>query len=35
MLLDPLTSSMLTIDEIRKMTDEMFKAGAKFLKGYK
>ena len=35
LLVDPLTSSMLTIDEIRKMTDEMFKAGAKFLKGYK
>jgi alpha-galactosidase len=35
MLLDPLTSSLLTIDEIRQMTDEMFAAGAEYLKGYK
>jgi alpha-galactosidase len=35
LLVDPLTSSMLTIDEIRQMVDEMFKAGAEYLKGYK
>jgi len=33
-LLDPLTSAMLTIDETRKMVDEMFKAETKFLKGF-
>jgi alpha-galactosidase len=35
MLLDPLSASLLTIDEIRQMTDEMFVAGAKYLQGYK
>ncbi len=35
LLLDPLTSSMLTIDEIRQMVDEMFAAGKNYLKGYK
>jgi alpha-galactosidase len=35
MLLDPLSASMLTIDEIRQMTDEMFTAGAQYLQGYK
>jgi alpha-galactosidase len=35
-LLDPLTSAILTIDEIRKMVDEMFHAEqAQYLKGYK
>ncbi len=34
-LLDPLTGAVLTIDETRRMVDEMFKAGAKYLKGYK
>jgi len=34
-LLDPLTSALLTIDETRSMVDEMFKAEAKHLKGYK
>jgi len=34
-LLDPLTSALLTIDETRSMVDEMFKAEAKYLKGYK
>ena len=34
-LLDPLTGAVLTIDETRSMVDEMFKAGAKYLKGYK
>ena len=34
-LLDPLTSSILTIDETRQMVDEMFKVGAKYLKGFK
>ena len=33
-LLDPLASALLTIDEIRNMVDEMFKAEAKYLKGY-
>jgi alpha-galactosidase len=33
-LLDPLTSAMLTIDETRKMVDEMFKSEKKFLKGF-
>ena len=34
-LLDPLTGAVLTIDETRRVVDEMFKAGAKYLKGYK
>jgi alpha-galactosidase len=34
-LLDPLTSAILTIDETRQMVDEMFTAEAKYLKGYK
>ncbi len=34
-LLDPLTSAMLTIDETRWMVDEMFQAGAEYLKGFK
>jgi alpha-galactosidase len=34
-LMDPLTSAVLTIDEIRSMVDEMFKAEARFLKGFK
>jgi len=34
-LLDPLTSAMLTIDEIRSMVDEMFEAEAEYLKGFK
>lgn len=35
-LLDPLTSAILTIDEIRNMVDEMFNAEQKqYLKGYK
>jgi len=34
-LLDPLTSALLTIDETRAMVDEMFKAEAQHLKGYK
>jgi alpha-galactosidase len=33
-LLDPLTSAMLTIDEIRQMVDEMFQADKKYMKGY-
>lgn len=33
-LLDPLTSAMLTIDETRKMVDEMFKAETTFLKRF-
>ncbi len=33
-LLDPLTSAVLTIDETRRMVDEMFKAEAKYLKGF-
>ena len=34
-LLDPLTSAALTIDEARQMVDEMFNAGAKYFKGFK
>jgi len=34
-LLDPLTSTVLTIDETRRMVDEMFKAEAKYLQGFK
>ncbi len=34
-LLDPLTSAILTIDETRKMVDEMFKVEAEYLKGFK
>ena len=34
-LLDPLTSAMLTVDEIGSMVDEMFKAEAKYLEGFK
>jgi alpha-galactosidase len=33
-LMDPLTSAVLTIDETRNMVEEMFKAEAKYLKGY-
>ena len=34
-LLDPLTAASLTIDETRQMVDELFRASAKYLKGYK
>jgi len=34
-LLDPLTSAMLTLDETRSMVDEMFKAEARYLKDFK
>ena len=34
-LLDPLTSAVLTIDETRNMVDEMFQANAEFTKEYK
>ncbi|MEM2501085.1 MAG: alpha-galactosidase, partial [Candidatus Bathyarchaeia archaeon] len=34
-LLDPLTSAILTIDEIERMVDEMFRAEAKYLPGFK
>jgi alpha-galactosidase len=34
-LVDPLTSALLTIDETRSMVDEMFKAEAKHLKGFR
>jgi alpha-galactosidase len=34
-LLDPLTSAVLTIDETRNMVDEMFQANAEFTKGWK
>ncbi len=34
-LLDPLTSAILTIDEIQKMVDEMFKAEEKYLPDFK
>jgi alpha-galactosidase len=35
LLLDPLTSSMLTIEETRKMVEEMFEAEALYLSGFK
>jgi len=34
-LLDPLTSAVLTIDETRKMVNEMFEAEKEYLKGFK
>ena len=34
-LLDPLTSAVLTIDEIRNMVDEMFQGNELFLRNYK
>ncbi len=34
-MLDPLTSSLLTLDEIRKMVEEMFKAERKYLPQFK
>jgi alpha-galactosidase len=34
-LLDPLTAAVLTIDEIRAMVDDLFKANKDYLKGYK
>jgi len=34
-LLDPLTSAILTIDEIREMVDALFRENKKYLKGYK
>jgi alpha-galactosidase len=34
-LLDPLTGAVLTIDEIRKMVDELFIAEKQYVKGYK
>ncbi len=33
-LLDPLTSAILTIDETQRMVDEMFQARAEYLKGW-
>ena len=35
LLLDPLTSAILTIDETREMVGELFEVDNKFLKGYK
>jgi len=35
LLLDPLTSAMLTIDETQQMVDEMFQAEKAYLKGFK
>ena len=34
-LLDPLTSAILTIDETRQMVDEMFQAEKEYLNGFK
>jgi alpha-galactosidase len=34
-LLDPLTSAVLTIDEIKEMVNKMFKAEKEYTKGYK
>jgi alpha-galactosidase len=33
--LDPLTSTLLTIDEMSEMVDELFKVDKQFLKGFK
>lgn len=33
-LLDPLTSAILTIDETQRMVDEMFQTGVEYLKGW-
>jgi len=33
-LVDPLTSAILTIDETRTLVDEMFKAEKEYLKGF-
>jgi hypothetical protein len=35
MLVDPLTSSVLTMDETREMVEDMFKIDKPFLKGFK
>jgi alpha-galactosidase len=34
-LVDPLTSAILTIDETRTLVDEMFKAEKEYLKGFR
>jgi alpha-galactosidase len=34
-VLDPLTAAVLTIDETRRMVDELFEAEKTFVKGYK
>jgi alpha-galactosidase len=34
-LLDPLTATMLTIDETRKMVDELFEVEREYTAGYK
>jgi alpha-galactosidase len=34
-LLDPLTGAMLTIDETRRMVDELFEANKKYMRDYK
>jgi alpha-galactosidase len=34
-LLDPITAAMLTLDETKKMVDEMFAAETKYVQGYK
>jgi alpha-galactosidase len=34
-LLDPLTSAVLTIDEIKDMVKDLFKANKEYMKGYK
>ena len=33
-LLDPLTSALLTVDETRQMVDEIFEAEKEYLQGY-
>ncbi len=35
LLIDPLTSAMLTIEETRKMVEEMFEAEARYLEGFR
>jgi alpha-galactosidase len=34
-LVDPLTSAMLTIDEIHRMADELFESNKEYTKGWK
>jgi alpha-galactosidase len=34
-LIDPLTSAILTIDETRRMVDELFQANKEYLKDFK
>lgn len=35
LMMDPLTSAICSLDEIRSMAEELFKAEKKFLRGFK